>query len=52
MNGFDNFNGADNFDGSRNQQVIVTKENEVVCRAQAVQIVQQKLVVIREMTKK
>lgn len=51
MDNFDNFHGSDNFDGSRNKQVII-KKDELVCHEQKVEIVQQKLTVLREMAKR
>jgi hypothetical protein len=51
LNDFDSFYGADNFDGGRFNQVVV-KENELVCRSQRVEIIQQRLAVIQELSKR
>jgi len=51
LDNFDNFYGAGNFDGSRYNQVVV-KDHEVVCHAQKIEIIQQRLAVIRELAKK
>jgi len=47
---FDDFNGVNNFDGS--QQITVEQTTEVVCEQIDVEIIQQKLVVIREAIKR
>lgn len=52
MANFDNFYGADNFDGSKNAQTVVVNVKEVVCHTQAVEIIQQRLLVLQEMVKK
>ncbi|KZS88125.1 hypothetical protein SISNIDRAFT_401133, partial [Sistotremastrum niveocremeum HHB9708] len=49
---FDNFNGVSNFDGSQSQQIFVEQSEQVVCTQIDVEIIQQKLVVIREMVKR
>jgi len=51
MSGFDGFNGAGNFDGSKNRQVIIEKQVEV-CHAEQIEIVQQRLAVIKEIAKR
>ncbi|KIK10261.1 hypothetical protein K443DRAFT_127023 [Laccaria amethystina LaAM-08-1] len=43
LQGFDNFNGVSNFDGSKNRQVVVFQEKQVVCKSQRVKIIQQQL---------
>lgn len=48
---FDDFHGVDNFDGHNYQQVFV-KDHELVCHAQEVHIVQQRLLVLHEMAKR
>jgi len=52
MSGFDNFFGVDNFDGSRCSQTIIVTQQELVCHTQAVEVIQQRLLVIQEMAKK
>jgi hypothetical protein len=53
MSGFDGFCGSGNFDcSSSNAQVIVIKEQQEVCHTQQIEVIQQKLVVLREMAKK
>lgn len=52
LSGFDNFNGQNNFDGSNNAQIIVIQEQERVCRTVKIEIIQQKLVILREMAKR
>lgn len=49
LNGFDDFFGANNFIGL-NQQLIASN-NQLVCRAQQVNVVQQQLLVVQELTK-
>ncbi|KAJ6619718.1 hypothetical protein B0H10DRAFT_1142668 [Mycena sp. CBHHK59/15] len=49
---FDNFNGVQNFDGSRNSQTIVVKEVQTKCETVKIEIVQQKLAILREMAKR
>lgn len=51
LQGFDDFNGISNFDGSKNGQVVV-QEKQVVCKTQRVEIIQQQLVILREMAKR
>jgi len=51
MSNFDNFYGSDNFNGSQYTQTIV-HDKQVVCHSQQVEIVQQKLAVIKEMVKR
>lgn len=52
MKGFDDFNGEGNFDGSRNGQVVIVQEQQAVCQAQQIEIIQQKLVILQEMAKR
>jgi len=55
LSNFDNFYGVDNFDGShftQESQIIVKQEQEVVCRTQRVEIIQQQLVILQEMAKR
>ncbi|KAF5360767.1 hypothetical protein D9756_004699 [Leucocoprinus leucothites] len=49
---FDNFYGADNFDGSVHVTQIVKQEEHVVCHTQAIEIIQQRLLVLQEMAKR
>jgi hypothetical protein len=51
MSHFDNFYGSGNFDGSRFQEVFV-QDKQVVCHTQQVEIVQQRLAILREMVKR
>jgi len=51
MDNFDNFWGVGNFDGSRYNQILV-KDHELVCHPQKIEIIQQRLTVIREFVKK
>ncbi|KAK1217252.1 hypothetical protein PQX77_020101 [Marasmius sp. AFHP31] len=48
---FDNFYGASDFAHARFDQVVV-KERQLVCRTQAVEVIQQRLVVLQEMAKR
>ncbi|KAJ3932036.1 MAG: hypothetical protein NXY57DRAFT_894979 [Lentinula lateritia] len=48
---FDNFYGVDNFSGVVSDQVVVEQQEEVVCQAVSIEIVQQKLLVLQEMAK-
>jgi hypothetical protein len=52
LRGFDNFYGNNNWDGSRNSQTVIVREDEVICRTQRVEIIQQRLAVIQEMAKR
>jgi len=51
LSGFDNFYGSGNFNGRRNKQVIIEKQVEV-CRREQIEIVQQRLLVLREMARR
>ncbi|ESK94617.1 hypothetical protein Moror_14341 [Moniliophthora roreri MCA 2997] len=51
LNNFDNFYGVEDFSHARFDQVVV-KENQLVCRTQAIEIIQQRLVVLQEMAKR
>ncbi|KAJ4475508.1 hypothetical protein J3R30DRAFT_3294120, partial [Lentinula aciculospora] len=51
FSGFDNFYGLDNFSGEDTDQVVVEQQEEVVCHAVSIEIVQQKLLVLQEMAK-
>ena len=46
LQGFDDFNGVSNFGGSKNRQVVVVQEKQVVCKTQRVKIIQQQLVIL------
>lgn len=50
LNDFDRFFGAQNFDGSRNQQVVFLNEQNI-CQAQQINIVQQQLAILQETAK-
>ena len=52
LQGFDDFKVVSNFDGSKNRQVVVVQEKQVVCKTQRVKIIQQQLVILREMAKR
>jgi len=52
LDGFDNFYGSDNFDGSHSSQIIVEHDQQVVCRSERIEIIQQRLVVLQEMAKR
>ncbi|KAL0954956.1 hypothetical protein HGRIS_003888 [Hohenbuehelia grisea] len=52
LDNFDNFYGSDNFDGSVHFSQVVKEEKHVVCHAQQVEIIQQRLVILQEMAKK
>jgi hypothetical protein len=52
LDNFDNFYGADNFDGHQNTQTIIVQEQQVVCHAQRIEIIQQKIVILQEMMKR
>ncbi|KAK7056863.1 hypothetical protein VNI00_002580 [Paramarasmius palmivorus] len=52
LDNFDNFYGIDNFSGHIVEQKVVVKKEEVVCRSQQIEIIQQRLVVLQEMAKK
>jgi len=49
---FDNFYGVDNFDSSAQFTQVVDTSSRLVCRTQAVEIIQQRLLVIQEMAKR
>jgi len=49
---FDDFYGAGNFAGFHNNRVFVSQEQELVCHTQSIEIVQQRLTVLREMAKR
>uniref|UniRef100_A0A0W0G110 Uncharacterized protein n=1 Tax=Moniliophthora roreri TaxID=221103 RepID=A0A0W0G110_MONRR len=49
---FDDFYGIDNFSGSIVEQKVVVQKEELVCHTQAIEIIQQRLVVLQEMAKK
>ncbi|KAJ3904283.1 hypothetical protein F5879DRAFT_82338 [Lentinula edodes] len=51
FSGFDNFYGVDNFSGEVSDQVVVEQQEEVVCQAVSIEVVQQKLLVLQEMAK-
>ncbi|KAK7050960.1 hypothetical protein VNI00_005072 [Paramarasmius palmivorus] len=51
LDNFDRFYGVDDFTHARFDQVVV-KEKELVCRTQAIEIIQQRLVVLQEMAKR
>ncbi|KAJ8072516.1 hypothetical protein PM082_016075 [Marasmius tenuissimus] len=51
LHNFDNFYGADNFCHTRFEQTVI-QERQVVCRTQAIEVIQQRLVVLQEMAKK
>ncbi|KAF9265783.1 hypothetical protein L218DRAFT_118199 [Marasmius fiardii PR-910] len=51
LDNFDNFYGVGNFNHSVFDQIIVQNQ-QVVCQTQAVEIIQQRLVVLQEMAKK
>ncbi|PPR04500.1 hypothetical protein CVT24_013106 [Panaeolus cyanescens] len=49
---FDNFYGSDNFIGHIESQVVVKQDSELVCHTQAIEIIQQRLLVLQEMAKR
>ncbi|KXN88276.1 hypothetical protein AN958_07735 [Leucoagaricus sp. SymC.cos] len=49
---FDGFYGVDNFDGSAHFSQVVVQQQQVVCHTQAIEIIQQRLLVLQEMAKK
>jgi len=51
LRGFDNFYGADNYSGHL-KEVNVVHEDQLVCHAQQIEIVQQRLLVLQEYAKK
>jgi hypothetical protein len=51
MNGFDDFYGEGNFDGSRNERIFV-QQDRIVCRTEEIKIVQQRLVILKEVAKR
>jgi hypothetical protein len=51
MRGFDRFYGSDNYDGSHFVQQFDTR-TVLVCRAVQIEIIQQRLLILREMAKK
>jgi len=51
LSGFDNFYGSGNFAGRGNKQTIIEQQTEV-CHQQQIEIVQQRLVILREMAKR
>jgi len=53
--GFDHFYGVDNFSGSEFEQTVVQEtetQTEVVCHSETVEIIQQRLLVLRELAKR
>lgn len=52
LDGFDNFYGRDNFVGFCDNYVFVKQDKELVCRSEAIKIVQQRLLVIQELAKR
>ncbi|KAJ8502386.1 hypothetical protein ONZ45_g1921 [Pleurotus djamor] len=52
LNNFDNFYGSSSFDGFASFKQVVVQENRVVCHAQQIEIIQQRLVILQEMAKK
>ncbi|KDQ32489.1 hypothetical protein PLEOSDRAFT_1073060 [Pleurotus ostreatus PC15] len=52
LDNFDRFYGVDNFDGSVHFSQVVEQESQVVCHTQAIEIIQQRLVVLQEMAKR
>ncbi|KAF4596929.1 hypothetical protein EYR40_007379 [Pleurotus pulmonarius] len=52
LDNFDHFYGVDNFDSSVHFNQVVEQESQVVCHAQAIEIIQQRLVVLQEMAKR
>ncbi|KAF4604550.1 hypothetical protein EYR40_003324 [Pleurotus pulmonarius] len=52
LNHFDNFYGVDNFDASVHIKQVVEQKEVVVCHTQAIEIIQQRLVVLQEMAKR
>ncbi|KXN88273.1 hypothetical protein AN958_07732, partial [Leucoagaricus sp. SymC.cos] len=49
---FDKFYGVDNFDSSVHFSQVVDTEQQVVCHTQAIEIIQQRLLVLQEMAKR
>ncbi|KAF5359430.1 hypothetical protein D9756_003640 [Leucocoprinus leucothites] len=49
---FDNFYGVDNFDSSSHFTQVVDTSSHLVCHTQAIEIIQQRLLVIQEMAKR
>lgn len=52
LSGFDNFYGSDNFGGDIQSQIIVEQQEQVVCRSESIEIIQQRLLVLQEMAKR
>jgi hypothetical protein len=52
MSNFDDFFGQGNFDSSQNVQTVIVQEKQVVCQTQAIEVVQQKIVVLMEVMKR
>ncbi|KAF9449438.1 hypothetical protein P691DRAFT_565532 [Macrolepiota fuliginosa MF-IS2] len=49
---FDNFYGVDNFDSSVHFTQVVDTSSHLVCHTQAIEVIQQRLLVIQEMAKR
>lgn len=52
LSGFDNFYGSDNFRGDIRKQVIVEENEQVICRSESIEIIQQRLLVLQELAKR
>ena len=52
FNGFDNFYGVDNFDSSVHFSQQIETSSQVVCHTQAIEVIQQRLLVLQEMAKR
>ena len=54
LSGFDNFYGSGNFDNSHFSQssITVVKQQEVVCRSESIEIIQQRLLILQEVAKR
>jgi hypothetical protein len=53
LSGFDNFYGSNNFRGVVESQTVVTEQKSVlVCHSESVEIIQQRLLVLKEMAKR
>ncbi|KAF9442549.1 hypothetical protein P691DRAFT_714270 [Macrolepiota fuliginosa MF-IS2] len=52
FNNFDNFYGVDNFDSSIHFSQVADTSTQVVCHTEAIEIIQQRLLVLQEMAKR
>ncbi|KAJ7284959.1 hypothetical protein C8J57DRAFT_1432212 [Mycena rebaudengoi] len=52
LDNFDDFFGDDDFDGFRRRNQVIVRDHDLVCHSRRVAIIQQRLAVLQEMTKR